>query len=548
MSLRRLLLSVLVLGLVGLGAGFWMPRDDLFALRKSFQIFGALYEELVGGYVDPLNPERMMQTSIEAMLQDLDPYTTFYDEQANTEAEILNQGRYGGVGLSTALYEGRLTVVEPAEGSSAFRQGVRIGDVITAIAGQPTAKMTLREAGRLLMGEPGTAVEIMVERVGEPEPLRFLLTRREAQTRNVGFSGFVGRDTTAGIGYIRLDRFMPGSAAEVRRALQGLQQAGTLRGLILDLRDNPGGLLEDAVEILSLFVPAGTPVVTMRGRLPQSEQAFRSRQPPLAPDLPVVVVVNGVSASASEIVSGAMQDLDRGVILGTTTFGKGLVQIVRPLPYNTALKLTTARYYIPSGRSIQAIDYGIHDGSTTTIPDSLRRTFRTAHGRMVKDGRGIEPDVMLASDEKSALEEALDRRAAFFFYANHYAITHPTLEPAFAVTEAVLQDFQAWLQTQHFAYATPPEHAMETLLQQMKATGYEARRETEALQQALMRQKAADFSRHAERLKARLHTEILARYHTEQARLEAALTTDPLLVEATRLLQNPSAYQRLLRP
>jgi carboxyl-terminal processing protease len=167
---------------------------------------------------------------------------------------------------------------------------------------------------------------------------------------------------------------------------------------------------------------------------------------------------------------------------------------------------------------------------------------------MVKDGRGIEPDVMLASDEKSALEEALDRRAAFFFYANHYATTHPTLEPAFAVTEAVLQDFQAWLQAQHFAYATPPEHAMETLLQQMKATGYEARRETEALQQALMRQKAADFSRHAERLKARLHTEILARYHTEQARLEAALTTDPLLVEATRLLQNPSAYQRLLRP
>lgn len=548
MSLPRLLFPAALLAVVGLIVGFWMPRDDLFALRRSYQIFGALYEELVGGYVDPLNPERMMRTSIEAMLQNLDPYTNFYDEQANTEAEILNQGRYSGVGLSTALYEGRLTVVEPTEGSSAFHQGVRIGDVITTIAGQPTAAMTLREAGRLLMGEPGTAVEITVEREGAPEPLRFLLKRMETHTRNVSFSGFAGQDTAAGIGYIRLDRFMPGSAAEVRRALRGLQQAGTLQGLILDLRDNPGGLLEDAVEIMSLFVPAGTTIVTMRGRLPQSEQTYRTRQAPLAPELPIVVVVNGLSASASEIVAGAMQDLDRGVVLGTTTFGKGLVQIVRPLPYNTSLKLTTARYYIPSGRSIQAIDYGTHDGITTTIPDSLRRTFRTAKGRTVRDGRGIEPDVVLASDEKSALEEALDRRAAFFFYANHYAATHPSLDPAFAVTDGVLQDFQTWLQGQRFSYATPAEHTLETLVQQLQATGYEARRETEALQNALTRQKAADFSRHAERLKARLHAEILARYHPESTRLEAALTTVPALVEATRLLRNPAAYQRLLRP
>ncbi|RMH54402.1 MAG: S41 family peptidase [Bacteroidetes bacterium] len=563
MRTRLLLPALFILTLVsGIAVGSWMPRDDtFFALRKNFQIFGAVYEELVGGYVDPLDPERFMRTGLDAMLEDLDPYTTFIDEADNADIDIMTRGRYGGVGLNVGLRGGKLTVIAPVEGASGFRQGVRTGDVITHIAGQPTAGLSQREVGTLLRGEPGTTVEIRVEREGVPEPLTFVLTREQVRLRNVTYAGFVRDDTAAGIGYVKLERFARDAAPEVRRAIQDLEQTGALRGLVLDLRDNPGGLLDAAVEITQLFVPQGSVIVSTRGRLPETERVYRSKLPPLVPDLPLAVLINEFSASASEIVAGAVQDLDRGVIVGTTSFGKGLVQVIRPLPHNTSLKMTTSRYFTPSGRSIQALDYGRHDGTATAIPDSLRRTFRTRNGRAVQDGRGIEPDVTVSPGPPSELEEALLRRAAFFFFANAYVARHPLPDatardertfdpddPAFALDmDAVLAEFQRWLQTQDFSYRTAAERATASLSAELAEIGYDAAQdEVAALERAIREEKQADFARHADRLKDRLRTEILARYLGETAQIKAALHDDPTLDRALGLLADPAAYTALL--
>lgn len=550
MKKRLLLTGLLVVTLsFGFFAGFWMPRDDqFFALRKNFQIFGSLYEELVSDYVDPLDPERLMRTGIEAMLADLDPYTNFIDEADNADIEIITRGRYGGVGLNVGVRNGQITVISPIEGTSGYKQGVRAGDVILEIAGQATEGLSINDVSNLMRGEPGTAVELVVEREGEPEPLRFLLTREQVTLKNVTYSGFVGDDTTGGIGYIKLERFAREAGPEVRRALQELQQTGRLEGLILDLRDNPGGLLDAAVEITQLFVPQGSVIVSTRGRSAQSEHVYRSRMPPLAPDLPLAVLVNEYSASASEIVAGAVQDLDRGVVVGVPSFGKGLVQIVKPLPYNTSLKITTSRYYTPSGRSIQAIDYGRHDGNFSAIPDSLRRTFETAAGRLVRDGHGIEPDVEVTPGPKSDLEQALERRAAFFFFANHYAAEHATLPEPFEVTDAILDDFQRWLVEQGFTYQSEAERSVVSLAEAFDELGYEADDEIEALRASVQREKAADYERHAEALKDRLRTEIMARYLGETGQIVASFGHDEQLKGAVALLQDTAGYRTVLTP
>lgn len=551
--LRKLPLVVALLA-IGFGIGFSLPDDDYFALRKNFEIFGSLYEELVGSYVDPVEPEQLMRRGIDAMLRDLDPYTVYYDEADNSDIDLITRGRYGGVGLSVHIRNGKFTVTAPVEGASGYKQGIRAGDVITHVDGQAVTGLSHEDMRHLMRGEPGTGVALTIQREGEPEPLQFILTREEVQLRNVPYAGFLADDMETGIGYVKLERFAQGAAQEVHQAVADLATTGQLKGLVLDLRDNPGGLLEDAVAIVQMFVPQGSVIVTTRGREPQTERAYRSNTPPLYPDLPLVVLVNGLSASASEIVAGALQDLDRAVILGETSFGKGLVQVFRPLPYNGSLKITVSRYYIPSGRSIQAIDYRSHDGNFTEIPDSLRRAFQTAAGRTVMDGRGIEPDVPAAPAPASELEQALTRRSAFFFFANHYAAQHPDAASqqaadGIAVTEGTLREFEQWLAAQNFTYRTDAEKAVEDLKTHLHEQGYTATDdELAALQTAIAEQKANDFSRYAERLKERLRPEIQARYLGEKAQIRAALTYDLQVARAVELLEAPPTYRSLLAP
>ncbi|MCH8963152.1 MAG: S41 family peptidase, partial [Bacteroidetes bacterium] len=528
----------------------------------------AVYEELVTGYVDDLDAARVMRTGLEAMLDDLDPYTVFFDEADNADIDILTRGKYGGVGLNVQVRNGRITVSSPIEGANGYKQGVRAGDIITHVAETPIDGLSLSDVRNLMRGEPGTTVEVVIEREGEPEALRFILTREEVTIKNVTYTAFVDDDTASGLGYIKLERFARGASRDVRGTLQEMQKAGPVRGVILDLRDNPGGLLEDAFEITELFVPQGVAIVSTRGRTPETERVYRSKTPPLLPETPVVILVNELSASASEIVAGAIQDVDRGLIVGTTSFGKGLVQIVKPLPYNTSLKLTTSRYYTPSGRSIQAIDYSLHDGDFEQIPDSLRRTFKTAAGRPVQDRGGIMPDVEVSLGEVSELEQALRRRAAFFFFANHYAATHKieseageerTAEerffrgenlPAAAVDldlDVILEEFQAWLATQEFFYRPTAARALDQLDDDLQAMGYaEADDEVAALRQAVLKEKDADFDRHTARLKELLRAEIVARYVGRAEQIKASLASDPQFRKAVALLQDPDAYARAL--
>ena len=546
---RRLTTSTLIVVTLAAGflAGFLVPDDDFFALRKNFQIFGAVYEELIGGYVDPLDPDKLMRSGIDAMLEDLDPYTNFIDEADNTDLDIITRGRYGGVGLNIGVRNGKITVISPIEGTSGYKQGVRTGDVITEIEGRNASDLTLSDVRHLMRGESGSAVEIAIEREGTPEPIRFILTRQQVELKNVAYAGFA--DSTSGVGYVKLDRFARDVGGEVRGELQKMKSSGKLNSLILDVRDNPGGLLDGAVEITQLFVPQGSVIVSTRGRLAQTERVYRAKLPPLLPDVPVVVLVNGLSASASEIVAGAIQDLDRGAIVGEPTFGKGLVQIIKPLPYNTSLKMTASKYYTPSGRSIQSIDYGEHDGIERSVPDSVRRTFHTTAGRAMKDGIGIEPDLVIAPGSDSDLEAALDRLAAFFFYANHFAAEHPAVPQDFEVTDDILADFSGWLEEEEFAYRTDAERTLGALESNLAEIGYASTHdEIEALQKAILEEKDADFRRHTKELKERLRSEILSRYHGESAQIEASFRHDTQVRGAVSLLKDVAAYRAILAP
>jgi carboxyl-terminal processing protease len=550
MMRKRLMTAsmVVLIASAAFASGYFLPRsDDFFALRKNFQIFGALYEELVAEYVDPVDIERLMRSGIDAMLDRLDPYTTFLDEADHADLDIMTRGRYGGVGLTMGVRDNRITVIAPVEGASGFRQGVRTGDVVTHINGRATLGMTLADVRNLLRGEPGTTVSLAVEREGVPEPIPFELMREQVRVRSVSYAGFAADDTLRGIGYIKLDRFAQDSAPDVQQALESMERTGQLRGLILDLRGNPGGLLDAAVDIAALFLPEDSPIVTTRGRTAGHERIYRSRRAPVAPDLPLVILVNEESASASEIVAGAIQDHDRGVVVGAPTFGKGLVQVVKRLPYNTAVKMTTMRYYTPAGRSIQSMSYSSHDGTAVQLADSLRRGFLTTGGRTVRDGGGIEPDMVIGHDGRSELEKALDRRAAFFYFANQYAATHHEIPQRFEVSDRLYAEFRAWLEASNFTYSTSAEHALDGLRDEVERSNYRGMNpHFERVEAAIEAEKARDFDRFSDRLRERIRVEILGRYASESDLVRASFDHDEQVLEALRLVEDRGLYGTLL--
>ncbi len=527
------------------------PRQDdvYFAIKKNFTIFGALYEELAGGYVDAVDPERMLRAGIEAMLETLDPYTNFINEAQNEDIDIRSQGRMGGVGLDVAARNDRIVVVSPLEGYSAFKQGVRPGDFILAVDGRSVQGLRASDVTELLRGDPGSTVRVRIEREGEPESIEFVLSRSLIRTRDVVFSDFVDETAPGGIGYVRLERFGRMAAEELHAAVKGLQEEQDVSGLILDLRDNPGGLLDAAVHIAGLFVPQGSVVVSTRGRLPETQRVYRSRSAPILPDIPVVVLINGHSASASEIVAGAIQDLDRGVVVGERSFGKGLVQVIRPLPYNTSLKLTTSRYYTPSGRSIQSKTYAPGFGTFgSEVPDSLRNQFRTAGGRLVRDGGGIEPDLAVPGPPVSELESALVRRSAFSRFANLYAARGVPVELDFEVDPDLLAEFQAWVASNpEFGYRTDVERAVETLAEDLRQAAYaNAAEKLELVEAAVNHEKERDFERHGPAIRERLRAEILSRFHGETVQIRTSLRHDPQVLASIEILQDAGRYRKLV--
>lgn len=541
------------------------PDDDFYAMRKNFEIFGAFYGELVTNYHTRVDPERLMRAGMDAMLSTLDPWTDFFDEADNVEMDLRSRRILADVGLSLSRRDGRVTVLQPDFEAAAYRQGIRIGDVVVTVAGQPIDSLSIPDIHQLLRGEPATVVEVGVERAGEGE-LLYRLTREAPIQKTVTFAGRL--DSDPGIAVLKLAVFGQGAAGEVAQAFQDLAATGEVRGVVLDLRGNPGGLVSEAIGIVGLFVPRGTPVVSMRGRASETTRGFRTESDPVAPDVPLVVLMDRSSASASEIVAGAIQDLDRGLIVGEPSFGKGLVQTIRPLPYNTSLKVTMSAYYAPSGRGIhRRIADGLDPAPAAPAP------FTTAGGRRVREGFGIEPDLVVspftsegadvrengqagsAGAERlgpGPLETALERDAAFFLFAGVLAAEEgESIREAaarsghLALPGGTLDRFRAWLGTRDFEFRTPFEDAVAAL--DASREGGDVRTALDRLRRAAADDRGRAFERESQRLLVRITEEVAARLMGPEDVVRALMPDDPWLQEAGEVLNDRGRYARMLQ-
>lgn len=522
--------------------------DYLFKVSKSIDVFGRVYKELTFNYVDELDPERLMRSGIEGILGSLDPYTTFIGEGEGDDIELLATGKYGGIGVTIGVREGYVTITSLMEGYSAQRQGLFVADRIIEIEGKSMVGAKPEQVRSSTRGEPGTVVHVKIEREGEPQPLEFALVREEIKIKNISYAGFVGgtTDGSGGIVYVRLERFSRGAGDELRLGLKDLALQGKIKGVVLDLRENPGGLLDAAVEVVEKFVPRQSLITSTRGRKSEAEKKYFSQEEPVLGTEPLIVLVNRNSASASEIVAGAIQDLDRGVILGTRTFGKGLVQTVTPLIYNTQLKITTAKYFTPTGRSIQEIDY-MHknrDGVFAVTPDSLRREFRTAHDRAVFELGGIAPDTVVEWPEPVALHQELMRKSMFFRFATTYAAQHKEL-PA---DEVLLRDFRRFLEEKNFAYQDQGELKLKELREIAAKANYSGitMKDIDRLSAQLQEEKSKALDRNKNEILRALKMEMASRYDGERGRIIASIPDDHQLQVAVKLLNNGKAYKKLI--
>ena len=530
---------IIALASVGIAA---QQTDIYFLIKKNFSIFSKGYENVALEYVDEVDPEILMRNGIDAMLETLDPYTVMFNEAQNEQAEIMSRGNYAGIGIQTGYRDGEVVVIAPTEGGPAEQVGIRAGDVIVAVDGVSTESLQPEEVDALTSGEAGSEVTISIERFGLDQTLDFTLTRRRIEVSNISYSGWVGEDDNTG--YIRLSQFGTNSAEEIRQAMIDLMAIQNLNGLIIDVRDNPGGILQEAVGILDKFIEPGITAVDIRGRVAEYNQTFTTREPVMF-NKPVVILINEGSASASEVLAGTLQDLDRGLIVGQQSFGKGLVQVVKPLPYNTSLKITVARYYIPSGRSIQSIQY-THQGRNSVImnADSSKREFKTRNGRTVYEGRGIEPDVAYEKEEPSILEVALLREGMYFDFATKYEATHSSFE-ANELPDAVYQEFRDYLDEQGFNYTTDSERLLTDLSEKLE--GIEgASSQIAGLQNAITQEKEAQFIEDEASIKRTLFLELVSRYEGQSGRVEAGLRTDPEVQKALEYISNESELEKLL--
>ncbi|MFO7977487.1 MAG: S41 family peptidase [Bacteroidales bacterium] len=540
--------TLIMLTLAGASLLLMSAGSKNFELAKNLDIFNSLFRELVIHYVDDINPSDLIKTGVDEMLYNLDPYTNYIPESEIEDMRFMTTGQYGGIGAVILSREGYTIIAEPYEGFPAQKAGLLPGDKILSINDEPVASFSSDEVSQLLKGQPGTPLSITIEREGEQEPLVKSLEREVVQVNNIPYYGMADETT----GYIRLNGFTQNAGREVREAFIDLRSNNQLEGLIIDLRGNGGGLLHEAVNIVNLFVPKNELVVSTRGKIEERNSTHKTLNDPLDTEIPLIVMVNSGSASASEIVAGAIQDLDRGVILGQRTFGKGLVQNVVNLSYNTQLKVTVAKYYIPSGRCIQAIDYAKRneDGSVAAIPDSLKVAHKTRNGRVVYDGGGIEPDFSVPAPNPANVTRALYGQLMIFDYANDFYRRNPSISSAqeFTVTDEIYQDFVSFVNKKDFDYLTLSEKLLMDLKKASSEEKYFAAIEEdyEELRQSMMHNKDEDLITFRNEIEELLKEEIVSRYYHQKGRVMAALVDDPDLSRALELFAHDQQYQTLL--
>ena len=542
-------ISVVVSAVLALSVIFVAFRadDDLFEVRKNFEIFGALYEEIAVGYVDEVRPQPFMRAGIEGMLEQLDPYTHFYDEADMLDVRLLMQRKLGRVSISLGIRAGRLTILAPEDNAEAYRQGLRTGDVVVKIGEAPADGLTVQEAHELLVGDPGSTIEMIVQRSGDRGLRSFVLRRKRVRTRSVSYSGYLGQDSTDGVAYVRLDAFGNRSGREVMRALRNMNRDVGLTGIILDLRDNPGGLLSEALKIVSLFVPRGSIVVSTRSRADGSATQYKTEDEPLFIDTPLLILINEYSASASEIVAGALQDHDRAVIMGSTSFGKGLVQIVRPLPHNTSLKMTTSHYFLPSGRTIHSATL---NSSSATVATPIIVQQKTLGGRTVRGGVGVEPDIEHLQAPKNELERALERESAFFLFADAWVAAHCNSEGECSGSdEEMVEEFHAWLGTKEFSLTTDADLMLLEFEEEARQDGFRTLSSPiEKLREAMESEKEDQFEEIEAQIARRINVEVRARLLDERSQVEANISQDELIALAIGLLDRKYEIEQILEP
>jgi carboxyl-terminal processing protease len=537
---------------IGLGSltlfSYTDPGEKYFAIVKNLDIFATVYKEINTYYVDDVNPNELMQTGINAMLASLDPYTVYIPEDRIEDFRTQTTGEYGGIGAVVGLRNGKQTILMPYEGYPADKFGLRIGDIIEKVDGIDINDKSSDEINRLMKGQANTKVTLTITRFGVTEPLEITLVREHITVNNVPYYGMLSNN----VGYVKLSDFTTNASGEVKEAVENLKKEGA-KSLMLDLRDNPGGLLDEAIKISNLFIPKGEEVVSIKGKTSESNQTYYARQEPLDLDIPITVLVSSRSASASEIVAGVIQDYDRGVLIGDKTFGKGLVQTARPLSYNSQLKVTTAKYYIPSGRCIQAIDYGnrSEDGSAGKIADSLKVKFLTQSGRPVYDGGGIDPDRLVEPEPLAPISTALLANGLIFDFATEYQNRHESLPPVkeFVVNDKLYTDFIKWLEGKDYSYTTQVEEEINQLEEASKLEkSYSSiKPQLDALRQKFAHDKSRDLVEFKSEIMHLLRQEIAGRYYLQSGIMVASFDNDPDVKAALAILQDPAAYQKLLR-
>jgi carboxyl-terminal processing protease len=521
-----------------------------FEIAKNLDIFNTLFRELVINYVDDVNTAELIKTGIDEMLESLDPYTNFIPESQIEDYRFMTTGQYGGIGALIMRRGDYIFISETYEGFPANKAGLLPGDKILNINGQDAKNRTQEEVSTLLKGQPGTEVVIEIRRSGYDETLTVTMEREVVQIDNIPWYGMIDDKT----GYIKLTSFTQNAGRDVRDAFNKLQEEHGAESLVIDLRGNGGGLLNEAVNITNLFVEKNQIVVETKGKIKERNTTHRTLNNPIDKEIPLAVLVDRASASASEIVAGAIQDFDRGVIVGQRTFGKGLVQNVVPLSYNTQMKVTVAKYYIPSGRCIQAIDYAHknEDGSVAAIPDSLKTPFETRNGRIVYDGSGIEPDIFIEPFSISNIAIALITNFHIFDYANHFYRNNTTIDSAdkFDISPEIYDDFLSFLEGKDYSYVTESEMYIERLRKMSIEEKYHDAidNELKKVQERIKESKKDDLITFREEIEMLLKNEIVGRYYNQKGRIISSLNDDPEVTEALRILNAPEEYQAILNP
>jgi carboxyl-terminal processing protease len=538
--------TVCMVGFLGIRAV--APGDNFFEISKNLEIFATLYKELNLYYVDETQPGDLMKTGIDAMLESLDPYTNYITESNIEDYRFMTTGQYGGIGSLIRSIDGDVYISEPYEGSPAQKSGLRAGDKILMIDGVDISDKDQEEISSLLKGQSGTGLKVTYERfdiINEVE-----ITREEIKIPDVPYYGMLNNK----VGYISLNSFTQTASKEVREAFVELKNDHGMEKLIFDLRGNGGGLLREAINIVNFFVPKGQEVVRTKGKISEWDRTHVALNEPLDLEMPLVILVDQGSASASEIVSGAIQDLDRGVVVGNTTFGKGLVQQTKDLQYNSKLKLTVAKYYIPSGRCIQKLDYShkTDDGTVEEVPDSLLKKFETEAGRVVMDGRGIEPDIKVEDDELPHIILSLLTENLFFKYANDYSRNHESIADAadFDLTDEEYNEFIAYLEGKNYSYTTDTEKEFEKLVRIAKDEKYYGMSESafEEMEKAISSKKNNDLQIFRENIEPILENEIVSRYYYQKGRIKNSLSDDAAVDTALSVLADSEKYRQILTP